>query len=184
MDLPGPVILFVDRADFHREQKAHLSPASGRQLRFHWRGDLRLEAKQALFGRLQFFLQLSEPLRMGEVRCSNDVDALQRRPFEQILGIQLLAGRPRVTRVQVHVGDEAHGRASCRGGGLYWYCGGGRIPVRANNCTASHSWGQGCPLVPLRRFPIFAGVRPRPGRRPCDGPVSHDVNRPRFFERP
>ncbi len=99
-------VLLVDGADLHGEEKAHLTAARWIELVFDCAGQIRSETKDAILGRLQFLLDLSEPFRMREVGGANKVDALERRPSMQVFRGQVAAGRAGMTRVEMNIGDE------------------------------------------------------------------------------
>lgn len=99
--------------------------------------DLRLQAEQRLFAALRgagaraaekvqflrlalqtveaagfvenhLLAQLGPPLRMGEIAGAQHVDAFAARPGRQMAGIELLAGGPGETRMDVQVRNKIH----------------------------------------------------------------------------
>src|SRR5713101_5971297 len=87
-------MLLVDRADLHREQKAHLVSTGRRQLLLDSLPPWVFESVQTLLGRLQLLLQLGEPGRVREITCTHDSNALECRPFVEIFEIQRTARGP------------------------------------------------------------------------------------------
>src|SRR5215831_14200339 len=80
----GATVLFIDRADLHREQKAYLVATGRWQLLLDGLPPWVFEAVQTFLGRLQFLLQLCEPGRVREITRAHDRNALERCPFMEI----------------------------------------------------------------------------------------------------
>ena len=68
------------------------------------------ERTQAIVGRLQFFPKLGEPAGMGEISRPNDRDALELRPRPKSLRRHVPARCSGISRVDVQVSDEGHGK--------------------------------------------------------------------------
>jgi len=91
MYLPDLSVFFIDGADFAGDHEAGLAAASP---------DIVLPAKavfegiESLLGRDKLFPELLPPGRMGEVACSDQVEALAPRPQLQHFGNAILAGGP------------------------------------------------------------------------------------------
>ncbi len=108
VDFSGAVALLVDRGDFDFEQEPHRRSARRGQRRGDALFDIVAQAKQTGLGGNELLLELGAPCRMGEIAGGDDADALAARPVGQMLQVQILAGRPRIFRMDVQIGVEAH----------------------------------------------------------------------------
>src|SRR5215831_20963450 len=54
-------------------------------------------------------MQLCEPGGVREITSAHDSNALERRPFVEIVKVQLPARGPRVPRMNVEISDKLHG---------------------------------------------------------------------------
>ena len=107
--LPHAAEPLVDVRNLDRQHETNRRPAGGRHLAVHRPLDLGLQPEQALFGRLQFLLQLIHPARMNEIPGAHHPDALQLGPLVQVLQVQVLAGRSRVMGMEMQIGVEGQG---------------------------------------------------------------------------
>ena len=112
VDFSCTAVLLVDRTDLYREHEPQVSPARRMDLDVQRLGQCRFEAEYPVPRRFQFLLDLREPIGVSEVGRADQVDALQRRPFVQILRVQIATGRPGIVRVEMYVGHEGHRRTA------------------------------------------------------------------------
>jgi len=110
MNLPRLVVLLVDQADLHRQQKPHLPLTRRWNLPIHRGAKGLLQLEQTFFCRFQIFLQLLKPNRMRKIPRPHHRQSLNQTPPVEIFRIQRLARRPGKPGMQMHICYKSHNR--------------------------------------------------------------------------